>query len=201
MPTPYERNSPKSSEEIRNSLNLLHGKVNNKNPAGPFKDGFSADYQVVAGTFYDSENARLFQRQLSQNGIHSKSSSFKNTKQVIVDSEDSSAAAKIFLEHRAKNPDRIPSQNCRRFDFLIFLSGISFTIGIIVVMGQFHKPIVFAVLMAFTVFGAAIGHVVDRLRMRFSATGKYTFGVWDFLVLASVPGAIMVLARLVPMLF
>jgi len=198
MTTPYERKPPKSAGQIRSSLESIHKTAEVKTESGPLNAGFGADYQITIGSFLDRDVALDFQQKLSQEGIFSKLDSARQESRVAVDDEDRHRANELFQLHRRLHPNLRPKGNSRRFDFLIFGIGIALTVSFILVVEQWDHPLALTIPLTFGAIGASLGHVIDRVRMRYQRTGRLGVGVWEFLVLATIPAIIALASKMLP---
>ncbi|MFK7766180.1 MAG: hypothetical protein AB8B55_02975 [Mariniblastus sp.] len=189
---------PKSKESIRASLNAISKDAGVVRESGPMKDGFAADYQITAGTFHARDNARRYQNLLTKKGLFSKLHSSRHGCVVMVDAEDSQMAAELYAIHKKEHPDFVPLANSRRFDYLIFGSIISLTIGFAILGEDFGNPVAHLLFATFLAIGASMGHLFDRLKGVFRSTGKLRIGVWEFLIIATLPALFTLLFSFLP---
>ena len=191
---------PKSKDSIRASLDALRKPEGDSSikRSGPMKDGFAADFQITAGTFRDGDNARRYQNLLTRDGVYSKLHISRHGSLVTVDAEDSQKAAELYQIHKREHPDLIPLGNARRFDYLIFGGMISATFGIVLIGAEFDHPMTYLVFATFIAIGLSMGHLFDRLKTRFKKTGSFRIGVWEFLILATLPALFALLFSFLP---
>ncbi len=204
MSEPEQGKPPKSKESIRSSLNALRKKdeqgavLKKPSHSGPMINGFSASHQITAGTFHDVDIAKQFQALLMRAGIFSKMHSSRHGSIVMVDAEDSQKAAEIFIEHKKENPDRPVVGSNRRFDYLIFGVLIGITFGIVLLGNEYKHPMAYLVFATFLAIGASVGHLFDRLRIRYRKTGQLKVGVWEFLIIATLPALFALVFTFLP---
>jgi hypothetical protein len=203
MTDSFEGKEPKSRDQIRSSLELLRSEPKKQGEAGsdrisagPHIKGLPASHPITIAQFLNPENAKLFQLALSRSGLFSQSSAHGRATRIVVDFEDAKLAAKVYKTHKAKHPDQRPFGDARRFDYLIFGVGIGVTLGFIFLIVETANPLVYGVSVAFVVFCSAVGHLLDRARLRMWRTGRWGFGVWDFLVICCLPFIGMLIVRL-----
>ena len=198
MTTPFEHKPPKSADQIRSSLESIHKTAEVEQEPGPLRDGFGSDFQITSGSFLDPMVARDFQEKLSQSGIYSKLVSGQRETRIMVDDEDRHRANEIFQSHRRRNPNRRPKGVSNRFDFLVFGIAVSLTLSFILVADELDHYLALTIPLTFGVIGASLGHVMDRLRMRYRQTGRLEIGVWEYLVLATIPAMVALAWKLLP---
>lgn len=194
----FDRTPPKSGKQIRSTLNSIHNKAEVEPHSGALRNGPSAHAPFNVGMFLDLTLARDFQKQLREAGVFSKTEKRGKETAVIVDEEDRKIANEIFQQHRSLHPNRRPTGAARRFDFMIFGLIVGLTLGIVFVMDAWQHRLSFTIPLTFTSIGGLLGHFYDRMLGRHRQTGKWGIGVWEFLIIASVPALILLAVKLVP---
>ena len=196
-----EGKPPKTVDSIRASLKSIHQTAKVSVHSGPHRHGLAKDYPITIATFYEQAMARSLQQLLSQSGVFSKVVTVRGGVNVVVDKEDHPRATEIYNENHDDFPNRYPSKEARRFDFLIFGTAIGLTVGAIIFLGVWGKPMAVAILFTFVGIGAISGHLLDRFRMGFVRSGKLVLGVWEILVAMAIPGLIILAVRIVRAIF
>ncbi len=178
---------PRSSSEIRAAIESIRDQSDATAPVGPLTDGLSPDHRIVIASFFDQEVARRHQRKLGEAGVYSSLEVRRKRTELIVEYEDHGRAGQVVDEFREQCPDRPRSGIRRDFDYLIFGIAIGGTVGSFFLFRAQHHPLAIAALIGFGVTGALVGHLIDRWRGAVRRGGRFRFGVWEFLILATLP--------------
>ncbi len=194
-------NPPKSPENIRASLESIHDSAKMKSHEGPFANGLSDDYPITIATFFETRIASSLQRFLSQSGMFSKVVPTQYGAAVVVDKEDRELAWQLYRENQEQFPNHIPKKESKRYDCLIFGTAIGMSIGLIIVIDIYSKPQAAAIPITFAALGAVTGHLLDRLRMSRTRTGRARMGIWELLLAMSIPGMMILIARIIRDIF
>ena len=147
--------------------------------------------------FFDPALARDFQKQLRAAGIFSQTEKRGRETAVIVDEEDRKIANEEFQQYRSIHPNRRPAGAARRFDYLIFGLIGGLTLGFIFVRDAWQHRLAVTIPLTFTSIGGLLGHFWDRVKGRYRQSGKWGVGVWEFLIIASIPALILLAVKLV----
>ena len=191
---------PRDGQTIRSALDSIRsGREPDRTP-GPAADGMRADEQYNIATFHDQEIGRSFQRALSKAGVMSDSVIRRGKLEVYIDFEDGQRAGAILDEHRTRFPDKPLKGLRRRFDYLIFGVLIGVTVGIFFLLNARQSRLIYSAPVAFGLAGGLSGHLIDRLRGHYRRTGRLQFGIYEFLVLAMLPGIVAFLTYIMPRL-
>ena len=190
--TPHDGKPPKTTSSIRASLESIHKTADVESHEGPFAQGMTGDYPIVVATFYDRNVARDLQKKLSQSGIFSKVIAAGQGGSVFVDNEDHDRASQLYLQSRNEFPNRVPKKQSRRFDLLIFGTVIGMTLGGVLIDGALGRAEAITMFVSLTAIFGTMGHLLDRLRIRYYRTGRIRIGVWDLLIALSIIGMAIV---------
>lgn len=177
--------SHKANKGLRETLVAIRDQNGPDHQAGPRAQGMQATDWLVVGSFFDAAHARLFQDALGKAGVGSTSATRDRRTHVSVEYEDREAAAAILTKHLQTHPNRRPPGIRRDYDGLIFGFAIGLTTGFIFALGAN-----FAVIVPFVLLGMLIGHLYDRMRYHLRASGRLRIGIWELLVLATLPAAV-----------
>ncbi len=200
MSLPAEGKPPKDEGSIRKALRSIQSNADLEGTSGPLADGLDALDQIVTASFYDKDVARQYQRRLNEIGIPSSTAMNGRKTQVLVDFEDRERAAAAYLEHQVVCPDQRPQGIRKDFDLLIFGLAIGLSLGTILIVQSFGNAKALMSPLVFGVIGAILGHLFDRVRDQFRRTGKLRLGVWEFLLLATLPALFIFAIRLLPVI-
>lgn len=177
---------PKSVDEIRSKLGTIQSETS-ESPQGPAAGGVAADTRIVIESFHNHEIAREFRDKLSRAGVGSWTERRARKLCILIDYEDRRIATPILDMHHRERPDQIPRSLRREFDFLIFCGAIGATIGGLFVFNVATEPIVLSAPIAFGLVGAILGHLVDRVGQQLRETGRFRFGMREFLIVSTLP--------------
>jgi hypothetical protein len=191
---------PKDARTIRAALESIHREQEGPEQQGPLSEGASPDHRIVIASFHNPRVARSLQQQLSRSGIHSRRQRRARMTQVSVDFEDHQRATQIFDEHRETCPDSRPAGIRRDFDYMIFGLAIGLALGFVYLFGNFRNSMALAAPVVFALTGALAGHLIDRVRGQWRRTGRIRIGLWDFLILAMLPGLVAFIVTIMPKL-
>ena len=83
---------------------------------------------------------------------------------------------------------------------MIFGGVIRLTISFIFVAGAENETAGIGFALALFGVGAAVGHVIDRLRMSSIRYGRIVFGVWEFLAIVAILAMAIIATQSFPLL-
>ena len=192
---------PKSQEEMRSKLLSMRTSTSQEHTPGPHINGIDEEFPILIASFYDPVLARKFQHELGNLDIYTETKNRSRQVLVYADAADATQANLALAKFQERHTDQRPIRNAARWDALIFGSIIGFTLAVVMSIGARQSPYVFAFVIAVTILGMIIGHLIDRTRVHVHRYGSAKTGVWELICLCSIPAIIYWIGALFPGLF
>ncbi|MGE0610110.1 MAG: hypothetical protein AB7O62_23665 [Pirellulales bacterium] len=196
VPTP-DSGKPKSDDQIRAALQAIRREPHEASPAGPQTNGMGPDERFAVASFYEADNARLFQARLLSLGVLSRSESSRGETRILIDLADREKTLTSLAEHLRESPNlRLPRNN-RGLDFALLGGAIGLVIGLVL----FSTPALIvkkiAILFIVTAIGGLTGLEIGLLHENLRRHRRFQFGMREFLVLAIIPALMLLFWRIV----
>lgn len=180
-------NPPKSDATLRNALHAVRSSTAREHQAGGHRSGLAGDFPISVASFHERSVANQFQDLLAEHRIYSQIKKKHKVWHVIVDREDQPIASRLYVENKNAFPNRVHASASLRFDYLIFGIVIGITLGAIALLVLWPEVKAFSAASAFIAICGLTGHLMDRIRVRQLRTGKAMLGLWELLILTTIP--------------
>lgn len=133
---------------------------------------------------------------MAKEGIFSEIKRQQKVFRVVVDREDQPVGSKLYIANKDRFPNRVHSSATLRFDYLIFGITIGLTLGAIAILVLWPDAQSFSVALTFVAICGFSGHLMDRIRIRRLKTGRAWLGIWELLILTTIPCLMYLAARI-----